>query len=165
MDYVKPVMKKKKVRFHRILFIFFLYTHISYSYTLKELISLAEKNNPELIRIQKELSVINRKIKVAKKFFNPSISISMDGKKLFKEPLESGRIYIKQYIPYPEKLNIRKEIEKKRYKSEYYLLISKKENIFAKIYETGYYIWLIDQNLKIYNKIYKYVERYKNQCY
>ncbi len=145
---------KKKILKISVFFLFFLIKQ-SYSYTVQELVELAEKNNPQLIKIQKELKVLKRKVKVAKKLFNPSISISLDGEELFKSPLESGRIYIRQYLPYPEKFQIQKEIEKRKYQSEYYLLISKKENIFSEIYKNAYRIWLIQKNIDIYRKYLK----------
>ncbi len=139
-------MKKRII----VSFLFFFY--FSYSYTTEELISLAERNNPELIKIQKELRVLKKKVEVAKKLFNPSISVSLSGDRLFKEPLRAGKIYIKQYVPYPKKFDIQKSIEKKKYMSEYYLLVAKKENIFSQIYETAYSIWLIQQNISVYRR-------------
>ncbi len=160
MDCVKIVMTNRKKALSFLALIFFLCK--ADAYTVEELISLAEKNNPELLKIQKELNILKKKIKVAKKLFNPSISVSLRGDKLLKKPLESGRIYIKQYIPYPKKFDIQKEIEKKRYMSDYYLLISKKEKIFSQIYQSAYKIWLLNENIRTYKKLLNLLESIKN---
>ena len=143
-------MKKKTVKINIFAFLFLLFSSKTFSYSLEEVVNLAEKNNPELIKIQKELTVLKKKVKVAKKLFNPSISISLDGEELFKSPLEAGRIYIKQYLPYPKKFEIQKEVEKRKYLSEYFLLISKKENIFSDIYSNAYALWLTQKKIDIY---------------
>jgi len=140
-----------------LLLIFLIFIKKGFCLTPEEIISIAEKKNPELIKIKKELSVIKKKVKVAKRLFNPSVSLSLEGEELFKSPLESGKIYIKQYIPYPKKFEIRKEIEKKKYRSEYFFLLTKKEKIFADIYREIYKIWFLEKAIDVYNRYIKKV--------
>ncbi len=161
MDCAKTVMTIK-IKFLSFFIFSLFFLSRANGYTVDQLISIAEKNNPELLKIQKELNVLKKKVKVAKRLFNPSISVSLKGDKLLKEPLESGRIYIKQYVPYPKKLDIQRNIEKKRYLSDYYLLVSKKENIFSQIYQSAYKIWFIDENIKAYKHLLSLLEKIKN---
>ena len=143
--------KTKKLSLLIVILIFLIHKN-SFALTVEELVKLAEKQNPELLKIKKELSVLEKKVKVAKRWFNPSVSVSINGSELLKNPLESGRIYIKQYIPYPKKFDIQKNIEKKKYMSEYYLLLAKKEKIFSDIYSTAYEISLKKKLISVCDK-------------
>lgn len=94
-----------------VLLILIIFSNV-YPQTLDDLINLALKNNPQLKKLEKELSVLKEKSETAKKLPNPSFSLSYS---------DSVNVSMRQYIPWYEKLELSKEIEKQNYKSQIYI--------------------------------------------
>lgn len=93
----------KKIFFVLLLFVIFNKTH---SETLEELVYIAKKNNPDIKRIEKELSVLKQKYKSAGRLPNPTFSLNIK---------DDGAFTVFQYIPWYEKLSLQREIEERRY--------------------------------------------------
>ena len=121
------------------LLIIILFFKTSYSETLQELIELAFKYNPQLKKLEKELTVLKSKAHVADKLPNPSFSLNFN---------DNATITMRQYIPWYEKLNINKQIEEKNYEVHYYVYKLEKNKIIRQIKENGYYIWLYREKIK-----------------
>ncbi len=145
------------------LLLFFCFASFSYGDSVQELIEKARINNPEIRRIEKELKIQKKKAKVAKKLFNPSISLTFGGRDAFEKPYRAVTFKISQKIPYPTKLETIYQIETKNYEEMYYYLLSKKNEIIQKIYESVYKLWLIREKIKIYRKYIDLTEGIKDE--
>ncbi|ACO04006.1 outer membrane efflux protein [Persephonella marina EX-H1] len=135
----------------------------SYGDSVQELIDKARKNNPEIRKIEKELKIQEKKAKVARKLFNPSISLTFGGRDAFEKPYRAVTFKISQKIPYPKKLDTIYQIETKNYEEKYFFLLSKKNEIIQKIYESVYRLWLIREKIKIYKKYIELTEKIKSE--
>ncbi|HCB69168.1 MAG TPA: TolC family protein [Persephonella sp.] len=145
------------------LLLFFCVASFSYGDSVQELIDKARKNNPEIRKIEKELKIQEKKAKVARKLFNPSISLTFGGRDAFEKPYRAVTFKISQKIPYPKKLDTIYQIETKNYEEKYFFLLSKKNEIIQKIYESVYRLWLIREKIKIYKKYIELTEKIKSE--
>jgi len=82
----------------------------SFAETVDQLIELALKNNPQLKKIEKEFKILESNVHVADGFPNPSFSLSFS---------DGGKITIRQYLPWYDKLKINKQIEEKTMKHKF----------------------------------------------
>jgi outer membrane protein TolC len=135
---------KKVLTLLTLLFIIF---NFSFGETIDELINLALKNNPQLKKIEKELPILKAKSEVAKKLPNPSFSVSYGGGVNFT---------MRQYIPWYEKLELSKEIEKQNYKAYLYIYEIEKNKLIRQIKENAYQI-------KVYKDKIDLVKRYQEE--
>lgn len=129
-----------------IVFLAFTIFSFAYSQTLDELINLALKNNPQLKKLEKELSIIKEKSETAKKLPNPSFSLSYSG---------GINVSMRQYIPWYEKLELSKDIEKQNYKSQFYIYELEKNKLLRQIKEASY-------RIKVYKDKIELLEKYQN---
>ncbi|WP_457622685.1 TolC family protein [Persephonella sp.] len=134
------------------LLLFFCVASFSYGDSVQELIEKASKKNPEIRKIEKELKIQERKAKVSRKLFNPSISLSFGGRDALEKPYRAVTFKISQKIPYPKKLDTIYQIETKNYEEKFFSLLAKKNEIIQKIYESVYKLWLIREKIKVYQK-------------
>lgn len=130
----------------RILIFTLLALKFSFGESLDELIDLALKHNPQLKKIEKELPVLKEKSEVAKKLPNPSFSLSYN----------SGiNLSMRQYVPWYEKLELSKEIEKQNYRAYFYIYQIEKNKLIRQIKENAYQI-------KVYRDKINLIEKYQN---
>lgn len=121
--------------------------------TLEEIVSIAKKNNPEIKRIEKELSVLKEKYKAADRLPNPSFSFNLR---------ERGSFTVSQYIPWHEKLSLQREIEEKRYQIQQILYIQEKNKIIRQILESGFLIWFYREKIKTNKQFIEKIEKIIN---
>jgi outer membrane protein TolC len=114
----------------------------SFAETVDQLIELALKNNPQLKKIEKELKVLESKVHVADRLPNPSFSLSFS---------DRGKITVRQYLPWYDKLKINKQIEEKNYEAQIYAYKLEKNKIVRQIKENAYYVWLYREKIKTLN--------------
>ncbi|WP_299227217.1 TolC family protein [Sulfurihydrogenibium sp.] len=124
------------------LLILLLIFKFSFAETADQLIELALKNNPQLKKIEKELKVLESKVHVADRFPNPSFSLSFS---------DGGKITVRQYLPWYDKLKINKHIEEKNYEAQIYAYKLEKNKIVSQIKENAYYVWLYKEKIKTLN--------------
>lgn len=136
----------KKIFFILLLFVVFNKTH---SETLEELIYIAKKNNPDIKRIEKELSVLKQKYKSAGRLPNPTFSLNIK---------DDGAFTVFQYIPWYEKLSLQREIEERRYQIQTIVYQQEKNKIIRQIMENGFLIWFYRERLKINNNHLEIIE-------
>lgn len=135
-----------------ILLIFFIIDK-AFCETPEELIEIARKTNPDIKRLEKELSILKQKYKSAGKLPNPSFSFNIK---------DSGSFTIFQYIPWHEKLALQKEIEEKRYQIQGIIYTQEKNKIIRQILENSYLIWLYQEKIKINTEFIKIIENILN---
>ncbi|WP_456399736.1 TolC family protein [Persephonella sp.] len=120
--------------------------------SIEQLIERAKEKNPEIKRIEKELKIQKKKAEVSRKLFNPSVSLTFGGSDALEKPYKAVTFKISQKIPYPKKLDKIYEIETKSYEEKYYFLISKRNEIIKKIYDSVFKLWYIREKIKTYKK-------------
>lgn len=128
-----------------VLLILIIFSNV-YPQTLDDLINLALKNNPQLKKLEKELSVLKEKSETAKKLPNPSFSLSYSG---------GVNVSMRQYIPWYEKLELSKEIEKQNYSSQIYIYELEKNKLIRQVKEDAY-------RIKVYKDKVELLEKYQN---
>lgn len=125
-----------------VLLILIIFSNV-YPQTLDDLINLALKNNPQLKKLEKELSVLKEKSETVKKLPNPSFSLSYS---------DSVNVSMRQYIPWYEKLELSKEIEKQNYKSQIYIYELEKNKLIRQIKEDAYRIKVYKDKVELLEK-------------
>ncbi len=149
------MIRNLNTAFVSILILFYLIFSNSYGETLNELIERAKQNNPQLKKIEKELSIAKQKVKFAGRLLNPSLRLSTEGKKVIKKPVEALFIEFRQEFIYPAKLSLRKDIEKRNYEILYLSLKSQELVLMKQIKEEAYSLWLINEKSHLLDKYIK----------
>lgn len=124
----------------KVLIFLLISLNFSFAETIDELIALALKNNPQLKKIEKELSILKEKSEVAKKLPNPSFSLSYSG---------GVNLTMRQYIPWYEKLELSKEIENQNYRAYLYVYEIEKNKLIRQIKEAAYLAKAYRDKLKL----------------
>ncbi|MDQ7055036.1 MAG: TolC family protein [Persephonella sp.] len=136
----------------RFIIFFFLLLHIVALASIEEIIH----NHPEIKAIDRKLKSLKQREIYELSLPDPIFSISVKDVQLFYrpfdrnlEPMQSVELkFLQPYILY-SKREKRSQIVKSRYRSEYYTLLEKKQELIFQLYQVAYRMWEVKEKLKI----------------
>ena len=137
----------------------------SFALSLDEVVDKAFKNNQDINSIKQSLEILDKDIKLSRKWNNPILSLGVNDihfNEPFKRDIEAMQaqyIGISQVIPMGNKLEIKEELAKKDKRIIALLLEDEKLKLKSKIYEFSYKILILEKKLKLLNSYSKNIKK------
>jgi len=114
------------------------------------------KNHPEIKAIDRELKSLRQKEIYQLSLPDPIFSIAVKDVQLFYrpfdrnlEPMQSIELKLLQSYPLYSKREKKSQIVKSKYRSRYYALLEKKQELMFQLYQAAYRMWEVEEKLKI----------------